>query len=249
MPNAFAVATFLLAMSAPSCFAQTVLNVDAAPALAAWTGPEFAAFTEATGIKINLTPSPAGAGILIAPAPAAQIAEHEKLTIPYCPRDTAAIPGTLKDDDGDWTAIALSYLAVAPDGAPPDTAATAALRLLLAHTQAPPPSGTPERLMTLAANPGAIAFPAAPSGGRETIVIPYFIARLKTGAQPGAAAKLIDFLLAKPAQARLSALAWALPARTDVTPADRHFKMITKSLQGVAIYVPNWHQARKILAG
>jgi ABC-type glycerol-3-phosphate transport system substrate-binding protein len=112
------------------------------------------------------------------------------------------------------------------------------------------PPGTPALLMTLAPNPqAAIAFPANPSGGRVTIAIPYFIARLKAGRQPDEAAKLIDFLLAAPAQRELPVLAWALPARTDIIPADPHYKMINKLLQKVAIYVPNWHQARKMLGG
>jgi len=248
MTNSFLVAAFLLAIFAPPCLAQPLLNVDAAPALAAWTTPEFAAFTKATGIGIHLTQSQTDADILIAPAPFPQIDEHEKRTLPYSPRDTADIPATLKDDDGDWTALALTAL-VLTSSESSDPTADDALHLLLLHTGGAQPAGRPARLMTLAAEPATITFPTAPSGGRETIVIPYFIARLKAGQNPQQAANLIDFLLAAPAQTRLPALAWALPARTGITPGDAHFKMMTEGLRGVTIYIPNWHQARKALTG
>jgi ABC-type molybdate transport system substrate-binding protein len=247
MRNPFFIAMLLLAILAPACQAQPVLTVDAAPALAAWTTPEFAAFTKATGIGVNVTSSQAGADILIAPAPDPQIVEHEKLTLPYIPRKTAFIPAALKDDDGDWTALALTDLVLTQTAPPLDRAAADALRLLLLHTKGAAPAQNPALMMSLASDQAAITFPAGPSGGRETIVIPYFIARLKTGQNPQIAAQLIDFLLATPAQSRLPALAWALPARTDVNPNDDHFKIMKKLLQGVVIYIPNWHQARKSL--
>jgi hypothetical protein len=241
MPKPFLTVALLMAIFTSPCLAQPVLTVDAAPALAAWTTPEFAAFTKATGIQINTTQSDSGADILIAPAPAAQTAEHDKLTLPYIPRDTAHIPDALKDDDGDWTALALTALVLTSSG-PSDPDAVNALRLLLLHTHRAQPAGTPARLMAVAPNHAAISFPAG-----QTIVIPYFIARLKSGHDPAAAAKLIDFLLATPAQTQLPALAWALPARTGITTTG-HDALMTKMLQGVAIYIPNWHQARKALS-
>jgi hypothetical protein len=250
MPRFILAFPVVLALAAGPANAQPMINVDGAPALAAWTTPEFAAFTRATGIMINLVPSQAGADILIAPAPFAQIAEHEKRTLPYIPRETAQVSASLKDDDGDWTAIALTALALAPSGAPPGRTAADALHLLLIHNGGATPPGSPALLMTLAANgQAAISFPVSPSGGRETIIIPYFIARLKSGQNPAAAAQLIDFLLAKPAQAALPAFAWALPARTDLAPASGHFEILEKCLAGIAIYTPDWHRARKSLAG
>jgi len=243
-------AALLLAVAAAPCRAEAGLTVDTAPALTAWTGPEFAALSAATGINVTVTQSARDADILIAPAPVPQIAEHEKRTLPYAPRDTAEIPATLKDDDGDWTAIALTDLAFTKSATPPDSAAAAALRLLQLHGAAAPPDKNPAPLMTLAAGEeGAISFAASPSGARETIVIPYFIARLKGGHDPQNAAKLIDFLLSRPAQEALPALAWALPARTGITPAGGHFAALEKCLQGVTVYVPNWHRARKSLEG
>lgn len=239
----------LTCAAAPAC-CQPVLKVDAPPALAAWTSVEFAAFTRATGIRIATVASLSGADLLIAPTPLPQRCEHEKLTFPYISHHTAAVPDALKDDDGDWTAIALTDLAFTPSKLPRDRTAEDALRLLLIHAAGATPPGSPALLMTLA--PGgsaAISFAVTAAGDRDTIVIPYFVARLKAGSDPGDAARLIDFLLGKPAQAALPALAWALPARGDVLCAGDHAAVLDKYLHGVAIYVPDWHRARKTLTG
>jgi hypothetical protein len=248
MIKRFIVAVVLLAPGAAPCLGAPALTVDAPPSLSAWTTPEFAAFTRATGITVRVTDTAAGADILIAPAPGPQIAEHEKLTLPYEPRATAHIPDDLKDDDGDWTALALTALAFTDARAAAYPAAQDALLLLLSHTGGASPPGTPALLMTLSRGPAAaINFYRAPNGGFETVTVPYFIARLKSGQQPAAAAKLIDYLLDISAQRELSVLLGALPARTDVTPVDPLGQFIEKRLSGVVVYTPDWHKARRIL--
>ncbi len=250
MIKLYLAAVLLLAPGAAPCLAAPALTVDAPPALSAWTTPAFAAFTRATGITIRVTGSAAGADILIGSAPGPQVAEHDKLTLPYRPRATAHIPADLKDDDGDWTALALTALAFTEAGPPADPAARDALRLLLSHTGGAAPPGTPALLMTLTSGPAAaIHFAPAPNGGFETIIVPYFIARLKSCQQPAAAAKLIDYLLDISAQRELPALAGALPARADVTPGDPHAQFVNQRLSGVTMYTPDWHKARRMLAG
>ncbi len=241
------VLTALLLALAGRGLAAPVLTVDAPPALGPWTVPAFAAFTRATGVAIRVTDGQAGADILIATAPGPQVAEHEKLTLPYVPPAGAHVPADLKDDDGDWTALALTALSFT-NAAAPDPAARDAMRLLLAHTGGAAPPGTPALLMSLACRGADFQFATAPDGGPQSIVVPYFIARLKSGRQPAAAAKLIDFLLSAPAQSDLPARVCALPARTDVTPHDPHAQLVEHSLSGVAMYTPDWHKARRLLA-
>jgi 2-aminoethylphosphonate transport system substrate-binding protein len=124
------IATALLtSLFAAPCLSQTTVTLYSARGLDAgqggWYHTELAAFTKATGIKVLLVQGdPAAFGglpsagshapradVLVTGAPFMQEAEHDKLTLPYISPESAAIPDTLKDDDGDWTALANTDLA------------------------------------------------------------------------------------------------------------------------------------------
>jgi 2-aminoethylphosphonate transport system substrate-binding protein len=316
MIKRFLAATLLTQLSVAPCFAQAALTVYSAPGLnngpGGWYDTEFAAFTKATGIKILLVQGDpaalaarvlaeagapqanAGADVLVTRAPFMQAAEHNKLTLPYISAESAAIPHTMKDDDGDWTALAntdLAFIDKTPAARPAPrgfadflspayrgkialpivgndvvgdsvmldlihvfadkASADSFLNRLRPHlTQNGDAAIEPASLMDLeaAGTPAAeIFFPAGPNGAPASVAMPYFIALLKAGHNPQAARKLIDFLISKSAQQNLGALTGAMPARGDVTPEDTHSKMIQKILDGVTVWTPNWHQARRML--
>ena len=86
----------------------------------------------------------------------------------------------------------------------------------------------------------AIFFLTAPDGKRCTFALPYDVAMVKNAPHPAAARKLIDFLLGKWAQDRVSSLALGFPVRNDVHPTDAGFKALQNVMQGVTVWTPDW---------
>jgi 2-aminoethylphosphonate transport system substrate-binding protein len=99
-----------------------------------------------------------------------------------------------------------------------------------------------------AQNPNIRVFwPAGPNGERTTFALPYYVALVKGAPHAESGKKLIDFLLAKDAQATLSTIAWGLPVRTDVTPTDANFKTMHELMDGVKVWTPDWAAVLKDL--
>ncbi len=92
-----------------------------------------------------------------------------------------------------------------------------------------------------------IFFPAGPDGKRSTLPIPYYIALVKGAPHADAARKLIDFLLSKEAQEKVSSIAQGLPVRSDVHPTDTSYQQIEQTLNGVTIWNPDWDDVLKNL--
>jgi 2-aminoethylphosphonate transport system substrate-binding protein len=93
-----------------------------------------------------------------------------------------------------------------------------------------------------------IFFPKAPDGKRYTFALPYEAAMVKDAPHPEAARKLIDFLLGKWAQDRISSLAIGFPVRDDVHPSDDNFKELQATMTGVTIWTPDWTDTLKNLS-
>ncbi len=308
------IAALATALCCAQARAETVTLISA-PGLhdggASWLATEFAAFTAETGINVRYLQADAPdvvtqiaaargheqADLMVTRPPFMQMAEHEKLVLPYQPQATAHIPNELKDDDGDYEAVANDYFGFTYDSAalpaPPanfagflapalrgkiafaapdrdsdaeaamlqmihafggEDAAFAFLRQLHPVRAGGAPTsligdGDLRTVMAAGAQGAAtsIFFPAGPDGRRTTLALPYYIALVRGGPDPAGARKLLDFLLGKPAQLQVSALAYALPARDDLRPGDAHFETSAQALAGVVIWAPNWHKARKAL--
>ncbi|MGC8491315.1 MAG: 2-aminoethylphosphonate ABC transporter substrate-binding protein [Syntrophobacteraceae bacterium] len=86
----------------------------------------------------------------------------------------------------------------------------------------------------------AIFFPTAPDGKRYTFALPYDVAMVKNAPHPAEARELLDFLLGKWAQDRVSSLALGFPVRKDVHPTDAGFKALQDVMQGVTVWTPDW---------
>ncbi|HCC5410030.1 TPA: extracellular solute-binding protein, partial [Salmonella enterica subsp. enterica serovar Typhi str. CT18] len=85
-----------------------------------------------------------------------------------------------------------------------------------------------------------IFWPANDKGERSALAIPYVIGLVQGAPQSENGKKLINFLLSKEAQTRVSELSWGMPVRSDVTPSDEHYKAATAALEGVQSWQPNW---------
>ncbi len=92
-----------------------------------------------------------------------------------------------------------------------------------------------------------IFFPQAPDGKRYAMALPYEIALVKGGPHGEPGRKLIAFLLSRPAQEKLFALAGSFPARSDVPATDAAARTLTHMLAGVQIWVPDWDQVTRDL--
>ena len=92
-----------------------------------------------------------------------------------------------------------------------------------------------------------IFFPAGPDGRRSTFALPYYIGLVQGAPHADAGRKLIDFLLSKEAQAKVSDVAKGLPARNDVHPTDASFRQIEKIMKGVTVWSPDWDAVLKDL--
>ena len=92
-----------------------------------------------------------------------------------------------------------------------------------------------------------VFWPAGPDGKRTTFALPYYIALVKGAPHSENGKKLIDFLLSKKAQSKLSTIAWGLPVRTDVKPKDSNYKKMHALMKGVHVWQPDWAQVLKDL--
>jgi 2-aminoethylphosphonate transport system substrate-binding protein len=93
-----------------------------------------------------------------------------------------------------------------------------------------------------------VFFPAGPDGTRSTFALPYYIG-LVAGAPDGDnGKKLIDFLLSKDAQSKVSSIAIGIPVRKDISPDDANFKKLKDAMNGVSVWSPNWDEVTSKLS-
>ena len=97
-------------------------------------------------------------------------------------------------------------------------------------------------------NPNIRVFwPAGPNGERSAMPLPYYVGLVAGAPDSENGKKLIDFLLAKEAQATVSSVALGLPVRKDVTPTDANYAKLKEAMQGVTIWTPDWSAVLKDL--
>jgi 2-aminoethylphosphonate transport system substrate-binding protein len=100
----------------------------------------------------------------------------------------------------------------------------------------------------MAQNPNIrIFWPAGADGKRSTFALPYYIGLVHGAPHAANGKKLIDFLLSKDAQEKVSSIAKGLPVRSDVHPTDAAFKGLHEAMAGVTIWHPDWSQVLKDL--
>lgn len=92
-----------------------------------------------------------------------------------------------------------------------------------------------------------IFFPAGPDGKKRVFELSYYIALVKNAPNSANGKKLIEFLLGEDAQRKVSAMAFGLPARTDIDSDDDNFRRLTAMLKGVEIWEPDWTSVIKTL--
>lgn len=88
-------------------------------------------------------------------------------------------------------------------------------------------------------------FPAQPDGKRSTLSIPYTMGLGAGAPNSEGGRKLMDYLLSNEAQQTVSAEAFGLPARADVTPSDANFQAVREATKGVDVIQADW---TKVLA-
>ncbi|MGV9264864.1 2-aminoethylphosphonate ABC transporter substrate-binding protein [Kitasatospora sp. NPDC003701] len=87
----------------------------------------------------------------------------------------------------------------------------------------------------------AIWFPAAKDGRPSTFSLPYAAGVVKKSPHPENARKLLDHLLTREVQQKVTSLAGGFPARTDVTPAGDNAAELNRLLDGVELFTPDWN--------
>ena len=87
-----------------------------------------------------------------------------------------------------------------------------------------------------------VFFPGKPGGAPSTFALPYVMGLAAGAPHADAGRKLAEFLLSTDAQSQVSAQAFGIPARSDVTATDDNAKVVADTLKGVQIWQPDWNQ-------
>ncbi|MGK3126866.1 2-aminoethylphosphonate ABC transporter substrate-binding protein [Candidatus Pantoea formicae] len=93
-----------------------------------------------------------------------------------------------------------------------------------------------------------IFWPADAKGERSALALPYVIGLVQNAPQSENGKKLINFLLDNAAQTQVSALAWGMPVRNDITPADSNYQQAQTALKGVKVWQPDWNEVANSLS-
>jgi 2-aminoethylphosphonate transport system substrate-binding protein len=92
-----------------------------------------------------------------------------------------------------------------------------------------------------------VFWPAAPNGKRTALALPYYVGLVNGAPNAENGRKLIEFLLSKNAQTTVSSIAYGLPVRKDVQPADANYTRLRSAMQGVEVFTPDWNSVLKDL--
>ncbi|MGW2934718.1 2-aminoethylphosphonate ABC transporter substrate-binding protein [Streptomyces sp. NPDC001156] len=92
-----------------------------------------------------------------------------------------------------------------------------------------------------------IWFPAKQGGKATTFALPYAAALLNKAPQSENGKKLLDFMLGRTAQQQVSEIGGGFSARTDVKATDANAIALTKLMDGVEVFEPDWNDIDKNL--
>ncbi|MFJ1574669.1 2-aminoethylphosphonate ABC transporter substrate-binding protein [Streptomyces sp. NPDC088182] len=92
-----------------------------------------------------------------------------------------------------------------------------------------------------------IWFPAKDGGRPTTFALPYAAGLVSEAPHSANGKKLLDFMLAERAQRQVSEIGGGFPARTDIKPTDANAVALTKLIDGVEIFEPDWKDIEKNL--
>ncbi|SNT00630.1 2-aminoethylphosphonate transport system substrate-binding protein [Actinacidiphila glaucinigra] len=85
-----------------------------------------------------------------------------------------------------------------------------------------------------------IWFPAAQGGRATTFALPYAGGLVKGGPHSENGRKLLDFMLGEEAQKQVSSIGGGFAARTDVKADDANARALSRILQNVEVFQPDW---------
>lgn len=85
-----------------------------------------------------------------------------------------------------------------------------------------------------------VFFPKNDDGTRVTLPLPYVMGLANKAPHQENAKKAMEYLLSKPVQETISSSAMGQPVRSDVKPTDANFAQISKVLDGVKLWQPDW---------
>ncbi|MGW7411383.1 2-aminoethylphosphonate ABC transporter substrate-binding protein [Streptomyces sp. NPDC054863] len=92
-----------------------------------------------------------------------------------------------------------------------------------------------------------IWFPAKAGGKPTTFALPYAAGLVNKAPHTENGKKLLDFMLTEGAQKEVSSVGGGFPARGDVKPTDANAIELTKLLDGVEVFQPDWADIDKNL--
>ncbi|MCL7381370.1 2-aminoethylphosphonate ABC transporter substrate-binding protein [Streptomyces sp. 35G-GA-8] len=85
-----------------------------------------------------------------------------------------------------------------------------------------------------------IWFPAKDGGKPTTFALPYAAGLVSKAPHSENGKKLLDFMLAERAQGQVSEIGGGFPARSDIKPTDANAVALSKLIDGVEIFEPDW---------
>ncbi|GAA3826066.1 2-aminoethylphosphonate ABC transporter substrate-binding protein [Streptomyces coacervatus] len=92
-----------------------------------------------------------------------------------------------------------------------------------------------------------IWFPAGKDGRPSTFALPYAAGLVTKAPHSENGRKLLDFLLSRPAQQEVSAIGGGFSARQDIKATDANAVALTRLMQGVSVFEPDWNEIDKNL--
>ncbi|MER8070133.1 2-aminoethylphosphonate ABC transporter substrate-binding protein [Streptomyces sp. NPDC094034] len=92
-----------------------------------------------------------------------------------------------------------------------------------------------------------IWFPAKDGGKPTTFALPYAAGLVSKAPHSENGKKLLDFMLAERAQGQVSEIGGGFPARSDIKPTDANAVALSKLIDGVEIFEPDWKDIEKNL--
>ncbi|MFR9791011.1 2-aminoethylphosphonate ABC transporter substrate-binding protein [Streptomyces sp. MB22_4] len=92
-----------------------------------------------------------------------------------------------------------------------------------------------------------IWFPAGKDGKPSTFALPYAAGLVTRAPHSAAGRKLLDFMLSRQAQAEVSSIGGGFSAREDVKATDANAVALTKLMDGVQFFQPDWSDIDKNL--
>ena len=92
-----------------------------------------------------------------------------------------------------------------------------------------------------------ILFPAAPDGKKYVFEFSYYVSLAKGAPNDANGRALIEYLLGKEAQKKVSLIAQGLPAHNDIVPNDEKFARLTAMLEDVELWKPDWNRIASVL--